>query len=67
MLSRQVEEPFRENELTTTHQGTLAQSCQVASCQIAEPLWTDPGKKSGISVLELISAKKIIKKKKKQM
>ena len=31
--------------------------------QLAEPLWTDPGVKSGISVCELISTKK--KKKKK--
>ena len=28
------------------------------SSQLAEPLWTDPGLKSGISVRKLISAKK---------
>ena len=33
------------------------------SSQLGEPLWTDPGIKSGISVRELISASK--KKKKK--
>ena len=34
------------------------------SSQLAEPLWTDPGIKSGISVLELISIQKKRKKKK---
>ena len=34
------------------------------SFQLAEPLWTDPGKKSGISVLKLISTSK--KKEKKE-
>ena len=28
------------------------------SSQLAQPLWTDPGKKSGISVYQLISIKK---------
>ena len=41
-----------ENKLIiyTSHQGTLAQSSQ-----LAEPLWTDPGLKNEISVCELIS------------
>ena len=34
------------------------------SSQLGEPLWTDPGIKSGISVLELISIQKKRKKKK---
>ena len=29
------------------------------SSQLAEPLWTDPGTKSEISVYELISSKKL--------
>ena len=36
------------------------------SSQLAEPLWTDPGVKIGISVRELISTKKKKKKKKKK-
>ena len=36
-----------------TRQGALGQSSQ-----LAEPLWTDPGLKSGISVRKLISTKK---------
>ena len=34
--------------------------------QLAEPLWTDPGLKSGISVRELISTKAIQNKKRKK-
>ena len=41
-----------------TGQGTLSQSSQ-----LAEPLWADPGLRSGISVRELIST---LKKKKPQ-
>ena len=35
------------------------------SSQLAEPLWTDPGIKSGISVCELISTRKKRKEKKR--
>ena len=47
------------NELTRNSSGNT----RLQSSQLAEPLWTDPGLKSGISVCELISTKK--KKKKK--
>ena len=36
------------------------------SSQVAEPLWTDPGQKSGISVRELMSTSKKKKKEKKK-
>ena len=39
------------NELTRNSPGNT----QPQSSQLAEPLWTDPGIKSGISVRELIS------------
>ena len=42
------------NELTRNSSGNT----RPQSSQFAEPLWTDPGLKSGISVLELISALK---------
>ena len=45
-----------ETSSHATCQGTLGQSSQ-----LAEPLWTDPGVKSGISVRKLIST---LKKKK---
>ena len=38
-------------------------SAQLQSSQLAEPLWTDPGLKSGISVCELMSTSKKEKKK----
>ena len=41
---------YQETSSHSTRQGTLSQSSQ-----LAEPLWTDPGLKSGISVRELIS------------
>ena len=41
---------YQETTSHETHQGTLSQSSQ-----LAEPLWTDPGLKSGISVRKLIS------------
>ena len=48
------------NELTrNSSENTRAQSSQ-----LAEPLWTDPGLKSGISVRELISTQKKKKRKK---
>ena len=40
------------NELTHN----LSRNIRPESSQLAEPLWTDPGIKSGISVRELISA-----------
>ena len=46
------------NELTRNSSGDT----QLPSSQLAEPLWTDPGLKSGINVRELISIKKKKKK-----
>ena len=43
-----------ETSSHTTHQGTLARLFQ-----FAEPLWTDPGLRSGISVHNFISSKKM--------
>ena len=40
-----------ENELTLNLSGNL----QLQSSQLAEPLWTDPGIKIGISVRKLVS------------
>ena len=48
-----------ENELTRNSSG----NARPQSSQLAEPLWTDPGIKSGISVHDLIST---LKKKKAQ-
>ena len=45
-------EPIRKRA-HTQRQGTVDQSIQ-----LAEPLWTDPGPKSGISVRELNSNEK---------
>ena len=53
-LSRQSEGTYRGNELTGNSSGIT----QLQLFQLAEPLWTDPGLKSGISVRELISIKK---------
>ena len=41
---------------------TLSGNNQPQSSQLAKPLWTDPGLKSGISVCKLISKKKEKKK-----
>ena len=49
-LSRHSVGTYRETSSQATHRGTLTHSSQ-----LAEPLWTDPGLKSGISVRELIS------------
>ena len=46
------------NELTSNTSGNTRSQ----SSQLAEPLWTDPGLKSGISLHELIST---VKKKEK--
>ena len=44
------------------HEGNIGPQ----SSQLAEPLWTDPGLKRGISVRELISTSKKKKKKEKK-
>ena len=43
-----------ENELTRNSSG----NAQLKSSQLTEPLWADPGLKSGISVCKLISTVK---------
>ena len=50
-LSRPSVGTYQENELTRKWSGNT----RPQSSQLAEPLWTDPGVKSGISVLKLIS------------
>ena len=50
------------NKLTRNLAGNIRQQ----SSQLAEPLWTDPRLKSGISVLELTSTSKEEKKKKRK-
>ena len=50
-LSRRSEGTYQETRSHATRQGTFGHS-------LAEPLWTDPDLKSGISVRELISTKK---------
>ena len=52
-LSRRSVGTYQETNSHATCQGTLGHSCQ-----LAEPLWIDPGLKSGISVCELISTLK---------
>ena len=51
MLSGHGVGTYQENELTRN----LSGNTRPQSSQLAEPLWTDPGVKSGISVRELIS------------
>ena len=59
MLSRHSVGAYQENKLTHNPSGNT----QPKSSQLAEPLWTDPGLRSGISVCDLISTlKKKIKK-----
>ena len=53
-LSRHNVGTYPEMSLHATHQGDT----QPLLSQLAEPLWTDPGLKSGISVLKLISTLK---------
>ena len=48
LLSRHSVGTYQETSSHATHQG------QSLSSQLAEPLWTDPGLKSGISVRQLI-------------
>ena len=57
-----VWEPIRKSDHT---QLVGEQSAIVVSGQIAEPLWTNPGLKSGISVCEPISTLKKQRNKKK--
>ena len=54
MLSRHTVGNYRGNELTRNSSGNT----RPQSSQLAEPLWTDPGLKSGISVRNLISTLK---------
>ena len=49
-LSRQSVGTYQETSSRATHQGTLG--------QLAEPLWTDPDLKSGISLRELVTTLK---------
>ena len=58
-LSKHRVGAYQGNELTRNSSGNT----RPQSSQLAEPLWTDPGVKSGISVREPIS---ISKKKKKK-
>ena len=51
MLSGHSVGTYQRNELTRKSSGNT----RPQSSQLAEPLWTDPGVKSGISVHELIS------------
>ena len=48
-LSRHTVGTYQESSSHATRHGTLRQTSQ-----LAEPLWIDPGIKSGISVRELI-------------
>ena len=57
-LSRHSVGTHPENELTRNLSGSI----RPQSSQLAEPLWTNPGINSGISVRELIST---LKKKEK--
>ena len=54
MLSRHNVGSYNGNELARNSSGNV----QPQSSQFAEPLWTDPGFKSGTGVRELISTKK---------
>ena len=51
------------NQLTRNLSGNIRQQ----SSQLAEPLWTDPGLRTGISVRDLISATTTKKKRKRGM
>ena len=52
--------------VTSSH-ATCQETFGYSRIQPAEPLWTDPGIKSGISVHELISTKKKKKKRRREM
>ena len=51
MLSGHNVETYRGSELTCN----LSGNAQPQLSQLAEPLWTDPGVKSGISMQDLIA------------
>ena len=53
-LSRHSVGSYQETSSHVTRKGTLGHS----RLRLAEPLWTDPGLKSGISIRELISTLK---------
>ena len=53
-LSRHNVGTYQETSSYATLQGNI----RTQSSQLDEPLWTDPGPKSGISVRELISTLK---------
>ena len=54
MLSRHSVGTYRGNERTHN----WSRNARSQSCQLAEPLWIDPGLKSGISMRELIHFEK---------
>ena len=54
MLSKHSVDTYQGSELTCNSSG----NAHPLSSQLAEPLWTDPGPKSGITVCELISTLK---------
>ena len=60
MLSKHSVDTYQGSELTCNSSG----NAHPLSSQLAEPLWTDPGPKSGIDACELISIYKEKKKKK---
>ena len=60
MLSRHSVGSYQGNKLTSNSPWNI----RPQSSQLAEPLWTDPDIKSGISVRELISTQKKKKRKK---
>ena len=53
LLSRHSVGTYQEMSSQASRQGKIGQSSQ-----LTEPLWTDPGLKSAISVCKLISTKK---------
>ena len=61
ILPRQRLGTGQGNELTRNS----SRNARPQSSQLAEPLWTDPGIKSGISVHELISTSKAKQKKRR--
>ena len=61
-LTRDSVGTFQGNGFTRSSSG----NAQPQSSRLAEPLWTNPGLKSGIGVRELISTKKKKKKKEKE-
>ena len=58
--------PLCENLFGNELKRNLSEDIRPKSSQLALPLWTDPGLKSGISVRELISTSKKKEKKKRR-